>query len=105
MPRLVEILKDDKKFEVFYRTAAAAALGEIKACDAVEGLAEALTDKAMMVAQQANKSIRLITGFDSGLSPTARIVERRDAHTKFLEWWRKHEDEVRTGLGQPKAPK
>jgi HEAT repeat protein len=103
-PRIVEILKDDKQFDYFLRTAAAAALGEMKSADAVEALADALTDKAQMVAQQANKSIRIITGFDTGMSPTARILERREAHSKFLTWWRNHEDEVRTALGQPKAP-
>ena len=83
--------------------AAVAALGEMKACDAVPALAEALLDKSAIVAQQANKSLRLITERDTELSPQAKIVERRKVRGEVLEWWGRHEAEVRTKLGQPKG--
>ena len=75
----------------------------MKVCDAMEALADALIDSAPAVAQQANRSILAITGFDADLSPTARIRERRRARTAVYGWWRMHEQEVRDRLGQPKA--
>jgi hypothetical protein len=99
VPRLIEILGAFP--EEFGRTAAAAALGRMEIADAVSALADAVTDKSSMVAQQANKSIRQITGFDSELSPSARVRERRTVRNKIKEWWRAHEAEVRARLGQP----
>ena len=104
-PKLVKLLTPEPHPYVFTRQAAAAALGEILSCDAVPGLAEALLDKSMMVAQQANKSIRLITGFDTQMSPMAKKLERGKAKSDALEWWARHEDEVRARLKQPKAAK
>ena len=52
---------------------------------------------------QANKSIRLITDFETGMSPQARPIERRKARGDTLEWWGRHEDEVRAKWKQPKA--
>lgn len=105
VPKLVKLLTPEPHPDFFTRQAAAAALGEMHACDAIPALAEALVDKAAMVAQQANKSIRLITDFDTGLSPQARIQERRQARGQVLEWWGRHEDEVRTRWEQPKGGK
>lgn len=102
-PKLVKILAANE--DTFIRQASAAALGEMRACDAVEALAEALLDKASMVNQQANKALRMISDHDLGLSPQAKIQERRKARTDMLEWWQRHEDEVRTRWKQPKAPK
>ena len=100
-PKLIRILAQHADF--FTRQAAAAALGELRACDAVPALAEALRDKSGMVAQQANKSLRLITDHDLGLSPQARPKERTQARSDMLEWWSRHEDEVRTRWKQPKG--
>ena len=99
VPRLLEILESFP--EEFGRTAAAAALGRMQVADAVPALAEAVTDKSGLVAQQANKSVRQITGFDSQMSPSARVRERRTVRNRIKEWWRTHEQEVRERLGQP----
>ena len=100
-PKLVKILAQHTDF--FTRQAAAAALGELRACDAVPALAEALRDKSGMVAQQANKSLRLITDHDLGLSPQARPQERTRARADMLEFWSRHEMEVRDRWKQPKS--
>ncbi|MDJ0520752.1 MAG: HEAT repeat domain-containing protein [Planctomycetota bacterium] len=101
VPRLIEILGTHK--DEFGRAASAAALGKMQVADAVPALAEALVDKSELVAQQANKSLREITGFNTELSATAGMRKRRTARNKMKEWWRAHEDEVRARLGQPRA--
>ncbi len=100
MPRLLELLGTYP--DALGRTQAAMVLGEMKLCDAVPALAEALVDKSDLVAQQANKSLRKITGYDTQIAMSARIRARRSARNKFKEWWRSHEEEVRQRLGQPK---
>ncbi len=100
VPRLLEILAKHK--DEFGRTASAAALGKMRVADAVLPLAEALVDKSDLVAQQANRSIRQITEFNTELPATAGIRKRRAARGKVKEWWRSHEAEVRQRLGQPK---
>lgn len=91
--------------DVFTRQAAAAALGKIKSADAVPILIQAIADRADMVSQQANKSFRQITEHDTELSPKARIQEKRKVVGAALEWWTRHEDEVRARLQQPKGGK
>lgn len=102
VPKLVKLLAPTPHPDVFTRQAVTEALGDLRACDAVPVLAEALTDKAVMVSQQANKSLRLITEFDTGLSPQAKVLERRKARQDLMEWWGRHEDEVRARWNQPK---
>lgn len=99
VPRLIEIMSTFR--EELGRSNAAAALGHMQIADAVPALAEALVDKSDLVAQQANKSIRQITGFDSQMSPSARVRERRTIRGRVKEWWRANEAEVRQRLGQP----
>lgn len=99
VPRLIEIMSSFS--EELGRSNAAAALGHMQIADAVPALAEALVDKSALVAQQANKSIRQITGFDSQMSPSARVRERRTIRGRVKEWWRANEAEVRQRLGQP----
>lgn len=101
VPRLIEILGKHK--DEFGRMAAASALGDMRAADAVLALAEALIDKSDLVADQANKAIRQITDYDTELSANAGIRRRRAARNKVKEWWRDHEAKVRQTLGQPKA--
>lgn len=105
VPKLVKLLVPEPHADFFTRQAATAALGEMRACDAIPALADTLLDKAMMVAQQANKSIRLITEYDTQMSPQARKIERTKARADVLEWWGRHEEEVRARLKQPKAAK
>lgn len=100
---LRKLMKEHGNFYV--RMLAAAALGDMRDADSVEALADGLVDDNHMVAQQANKSLRMITDFDTQLSPSARIRERRSARTAVIEWWRSHEDEVRDRLGQPRPGK
>ncbi|MFM8980642.1 MAG: HEAT repeat domain-containing protein [Planctomycetia bacterium] len=102
VPKLVKILAGHEDY--LMRQAAASALGDLRACDAVLALADALKDKTQMVAQQAGKSLRLITEHDLGLSPQARPAERTKARGDMLEWWSRHEAEVRERLKQAKAP-
>lgn len=102
IPRLLDILKESK--EEFARQAVAAALGDLKDCDAVFALADAFVDSSPMVAQQAHRAVRKITGFDSGISPSARIRERRKAKGAIIQWWRTNEARVRAELNQPKKP-
>lgn len=99
VPRLIEIMSSFP--EELGRSNAAAALGHMQVADAVPALTEALVDKSGLVAQQANKSIRQITGFDTQMSPSARVRERRTIRSRVKEWWRAHEEEVRKRLGQP----
>jgi hypothetical protein len=105
VPKLAKLLWPEatQHEDVFTRQAAAAALGKIKSVEGVHALAEAIADRAEMVSQQANKSFRMITDYDTGLSPKARIQERRKAVSAALEWWGRHEDEVRARLKQPKG--
>jgi hypothetical protein len=105
VPKLTKLLHPEPHPDFFTRQAAAAALGDMRACDAVRVLAEALLDKSAIVAQQANKSLRLITGKDFELTPQARPIERRKVRGEILEWWGNHEDEVRATLKQPKGAK
>lgn len=99
VPRLLEILSTFP--EEFGRSAAAGALGSMKIADAIPALAEAIVDRSGLVAQQANKSVRQITGFDSEMSPSARVRERRTVRNRVKDWWRMHEQEVRERLHQP----
>ena len=100
--KLVKLIHPEPHADFFTRQAAVAALGEMQACDAVPALAEALLDKSAIVAQQANKSLRQITGRESNLSPQAGKQERRKVRGEILEWWGNHEQEVRARLNQPK---
>jgi hypothetical protein len=98
VPRLGEIMATSKT--TFARQAAAAALGDLEACDAVPALLDALLDEESVVAQQAFRSMRAITGFAEELDPLARIRERRRMRGVAQQWWRMHEKEVRERLGQ-----
>jgi hypothetical protein len=99
VPRLLELLA--KHPLDLIRGNAAAALGQMRVADAVPALCEALIDKSDLVAQQANKAVRLITGFDPQLAPNAGMRGRRAARGRVKEWWRVHEPQVRRDLGQP----
>jgi HEAT repeat protein len=93
VPGLLKVLATHEK--PFTRQAAASTLGDLRACDAVPALADALRDRAGTVAQTANKSLRLITGHDLGLDPLARPGERTRARGAMLEWWARNETKVR----------
>jgi HEAT repeat protein len=104
VPKLSKLLWPDETQhkDVFTRQAAAAALGNIGSVDGVVVLINAIADRADMVSQQANRSFKLITNHDTELSPKARIQEKRKVVGATLEWWGRHEDEVRALRKQPK---
>ena len=104
VPKLAKLLWPEatQHNDVFTRQAAAAALGNIKSVEGVPVLIQAIADRADMVSQQANRSFRQITNHDTELSPKARIQEKRKVVSAALEWWGRHEDEVRALLKQPK---
>jgi hypothetical protein len=101
VPKLISVLVKHK--EAFARGAAATALGDIASVEGIEPLAEALVDKDPMVAQQAGKALKMMTGYDLQISARAGIQERRQARTDFKEWWKEHEGEVRPRLVQPEG--
>jgi hypothetical protein len=95
---LVEVL--DKHRDFYARLGAATALGQLKACDAVPDLIEALDDKDDLVRTAANDALMLITDQNFNFVPGMSRVERGRVQKKFKDWWRDHEIEVRVRLGQ-----
>ena len=98
-PDLVRVL--DKHKDFYARLGAATALGDIRSCDGVPALIEALGDKDDLVRTAAAEALHLITeqdyNFVSGLSKSERVrIQKR-----WREFWRKSETEVRRRLGQP----
>ena len=98
-PNLVKVL--DKHKDFYARLGAATALGDIRACDGVPALIEALGDKDDLVRTAAAEALHLITeedyNFVAGLSKSERVrIQKR-----WREFWRKNEAEVRRRLGQP----
>jgi Skp family chaperone for outer membrane proteins len=104
VPKLAKLLWPEatQHNDVFTRQAAAAALGNIKSVEGVVVLINAIADRADMVSQQAAKSFLIITGHNTELSPKARVQEKKKVASQTLEWWGRHEDEVRAVLKQPK---
>ena len=100
-PRLITILQEHKN--ILMRRTAAQALGAIHSADAVIPLTDAMAARDDALGQIANQAVKDITGFDSGLEDGARIKARRRAKNAVIAWWRKHEDDVRAKLGQPKG--
>jgi len=95
---LVEVLREDKDYYV--RLGAATALGDMKACDAVPALVEALDDKDTLVRTAANDALQAITGqaFEFVTEMSGR--ERRKVMKQWRDWWKDNELAVRDRLGQ-----
>jgi HEAT repeat protein len=98
---LIKVLKESK--DTYARTAAAAALGALHACDAMPALLAAFLDKDDGVVIQAGVAVRKITDQDSGLNANPTRKERTDAKDRLTKWWRDHEAEMREKWKQPKA--
>ena len=100
-PNLVLVLSRHKDF--YARLGAATALGEIRACNAVPDLIDALDDKDDLVRTAAAEALHRIAeedfNFVSGLSKQ----ERRRIQKKWRAWWRENEAPVRRRLDQPKS--
>jgi HEAT repeat protein len=83
---------------------AADALRELKACDAVTALVEALDDKDDLVRTAANQALIFITGHQEPFAATLPKPELRRAQKAWEKWWKENEGNVRTRLSQPKQP-
>lgn len=98
---LVKVLKDHK--DPYAKTAAAAALGALHACDAVPALLQAILDRDDGVTLAAAQAIGKIAGIDAGMTGSPTRKERNDARERLSKWWSSNEAEVRTRWNQPKA--
>ena len=100
VPALTATLKTYRDFYV--RLGAADALRELKACDAVGALVEALDDKDDLVRTACNQALMFITGHQEPFAATLPKIELRRAQKAWEKWWKENEDSVRTRLAQPK---
>jgi Skp family chaperone for outer membrane proteins len=99
VPPLVETLKAHKDY--YTRLGAATALGELKACDAVPALIEALDDKEDLVQTAAGEALSTITGRESKPLVGLTKKERRQVKDDWSRWWKENEGAVRARLNQP----
>lgn len=97
---LLKVLREHK--DAYARTAAASALGALRACDAVPTLLQALLDRDDRVTLSAAVAFGKIAAQDTGMTGSPTRKERNEARDKWSKWWTEHETEVRTRLGQPK---
>lgn len=104
VPALVETLRAHKDY--YTRLGAATALGELKACDGVGSLVEALDDKEELVQTAASEALAEVTGRESKSLVGLTKKERKAVKDDWAKWWKENEAAVRTRLGQdaPKAP-
>jgi hypothetical protein len=100
VPALVKALKTHKDFYV--RLGAADALRELKACDAVLDLVDALDDKDDLVRSSANMALQGITQHEESFAPTLGKQELRRVQGAWKRWWKENEVAVRQRLGQAK---
>ena len=104
---LVKVLKEFK--DPLGRTAAAAALGSLHACDSVPTLLAAFMDKDPGVFLAAGGSFGRIAGVDTLLAGDSSRKDRTKARDDWTKWWKEHEPEVRKkwnqeGKAPPEAP-
>lgn len=98
---LLAALKAHRDFYV--RLGAADALRELKACDAVPGLVEALDDKDELVQTAAQQALIAITGHQEPFQAGQPKNELKRAQKAWGAWWKDNEVSVRTRLGQLKG--
>jgi hypothetical protein len=98
---LVNALKTYRDFYV--RLGAADALRELKACDAVPSLIDALDDKDDLVRTAANQALIHITGHQEPFAANLPGNELKRAQKGWTTWWKENEDGVRSRLGQPRG--
>ncbi|MDJ0521269.1 MAG: HEAT repeat domain-containing protein [Planctomycetota bacterium] len=100
---LVRVLKFHADADA--RTAAAGALGRLKAADAVPALIDALDDGDTLVRYAAEAALLQVTGH----RPIGRLrsTEKRNDRVRLQKAWREHwranEDRIRARLEQPKG--
>ena len=100
VPALVRALETYKDFYV--RLGAADALKELRACDAVPNLIDALDDKDDLVRSSANLALQGITQHEEPFAPTLGKPELRKVQKNWRDWWKENETRVRASLGQDK---
>lgn len=98
---LLSALKSHRDFYV--RLGAADALRELKACDAVPGLVEALDDKDELVQTAAQQALIAITGHQEPFQAGQPKNELKRAQKAWSTWWKDNEASVRSRLGQLKG--
>lgn len=86
VPHLVPLLDDE---DIWVRMAAAGALGDLAAIDAVEPLIRTLEDPETAVRERAMLSLRAITGRSFGFDPSGTESERAKVVKKWSDWWKK----------------
>jgi HEAT repeat protein len=86
--------------DVLTRVAAAKALGDLKAADAVSALIEMLDDQESLVQQAAEEALENITLRNTGRLRPPEGTPPGEAEKDWAEWWQKNEQQVRRGLGQ-----
>lgn len=98
---LLSALKAHRDFYV--RLGAADALRELKACDAVPGLIEALDDRDELVQTASQQALIAITGHQEPFQAGQPRNELKRAQKAWGTWWKENESAVRTRLGQAKG--
>jgi hypothetical protein len=98
VPALVETLRAHKDY--YTRLGAASALGELRACDGVPALIEAIEDKEELVQTAALEALSAVTGRDARVMVGLTKKERRQLREDWQKWWKENEASVRQRLGQ-----
>ncbi len=98
---LLAALKSHRDFYV--RLGAADALRELKACDAVPGLIEALDDREQLVQTAAQQALIAITGHQEPFQAGQPRNELKRAQKAWGAWWKDNEADVRLRQGQPRG--
>ena len=99
VPPLVETLRAHKDY--YTRLGAATALGELKACDGVAALIDALDDKDELVRVAAGEAIATIRGEATKTLVGLTKKELKAVKDDLSRWWKEQETAVRTRLAQP----
>lgn len=87
---LAKVCTEDE--HVMVRRVAARALGDIRAWKAVPVLIQALEDREVYVAQQANFALQKITGQDFGVTLDSSPRDRKTRAVTATKWWDKNKD-------------
>lgn len=96
---LVKALRTYKDFYV--RLGAADALRELKACDGVPDLIDALNDNDDLVRSSADMALKGITLHEEPFAPSLGRQELRRLQTAWRKWWKENEAATRERLKQP----
>lgn len=93
---LAKVCAEDE--HVMVRRVAARALGDIRAWRAVPVLVQALEDREVYVAQQANFALQKITNQDFGVTLDSSARDRKTRAVTASKWWDKNKDAPPEGV-------